>query len=80
MEVLNWFEIFVQLLIQFTPVWIAMALTFVVSYYYKDKLGLYGRLFETPAGGIGFALVTFWLFSAIFADILITFDPIDQIV
>ena len=80
MEVLNWFEIFVQLLIQFTPVWIAMALTFVVSYYYKDKLGLYGRLFETPAGGIGFALVAFWLFSAIFADILITFDPIDQIV
>jgi len=79
MASLSWIEIIAQILLQFMPVWIAMALTFSVSYYFRDKLGLYGRLFDTYTGSIGFALVIFWLFTAIFADLIITFDPIDQL-
>ncbi len=79
MATLSWLEIIIQIFLQFMPVWIAMVLTFAVSYFFRDRLGLYGRLFDTFTGSIGFALVVFWLFTAIFADQIITFDPIDQL-
>ena len=79
MATLSWLEIIIQIFLQFIPVWIAMVLTFAVSYFFRDRLGLYGRLFDTFTGSIGFALVVFWLFTAIFADQIITFDPIDQL-
>jgi peptide/nickel transport system permease protein len=61
------------------PVWIALIITFVLSITYKRKLGLYGKLFDSPIGMIGFALVMFWTFTAIFAGIVITHGPIDVI-
>jgi peptide/nickel transport system permease protein len=42
--------------------------TFVLSIRFKRKLGLYGKLFDSPVGMIGFAIVMFWVFTAIFAD------------
>ena len=41
--------------------------------------GLYGKLFDSPIGMIGFGLVIFWLFTAIFADFIITHDPLAQV-
>ena len=79
MASLSWIEILTQIFIQFVPVWVAMALTLGVSYFFRDRLGLYGRIFDTFTGSIGFALVIFWIFTAIFADLIITFDPIDQL-
>ena len=80
MEPLNWFEIAARILIQFLPVWIALALLFVVSIRFKRRLGLYGKLFDSSIGMIGFALVMFWVFTGVFGafDMIITHDPLGQ--
>ncbi|HKK97568.1 MAG TPA: ABC transporter permease, partial [Marivita sp.] len=57
MEPLSWFEIITRILIQFIPVWIALVVLFTVSIVYKRRLGLYGKLFDSTIGMIGFALV-----------------------
>ena len=67
---------------QFTPVWIALIVTFAVSIIYKRNLGLYGKLFDSTVGMIGFALVMFWVYTAIFNglfDMIATHDPLRQI-
>ncbi|MEM9434048.1 MAG: ABC transporter permease [Pseudomonadota bacterium] len=79
MDPLSWGEILVQIFIRFTPVWIALLTLFVVSIFYKRKLGLYGKLFDSPIGMVGFALVMFWVFTAIFADLIMTHDPLFQV-
>jgi len=79
MEDMSWGGIFVQIAIQFLPVWIALAVLFAGSIYTKQTTGLYGKLFDSPIGMIGFGLVAFWLFTAIFADFIITHDPLAQV-
>ena len=67
---------------QFTPVWIALILTFAASLTYKRRLGLYGKLFDSTIGMIGFGLVMFWVFTALFAgvfDMIATHDPYTQV-
>ena len=66
---------------QFLPVWIALIVTYALSIYYKRRLGLYGKLFDSTVGMIGFGLVMFWVFTAIFAgvfDLIATHDPLAQ--
>ena len=82
MEPLSWFEIFIRIIGQLSPVWIALVLTFVVSIRFKKDLGLYGKLFDSIIGMIGFALVMFWIFVAIFGgplDMIVTHDALAQI-
>jgi len=69
MDPLSWGEIIIRILGQFTPVWIALILTFVVSIYFKRSLGLYGRLFDSMIGMVGFALVMFWAYTAFFTGL-----------
>ena len=67
---------------RFLPVWIALVVTFVLSITFKRRLGLYGKLFDSVIGMIGFALVMFWVFTAIFVgvfDMIATHDPLTQI-
>ncbi len=66
---------------RFLPVWIALAVTFALSITFKRKLGLYGKLFDSVVGMIGFAIVMFWVFTAIFGamDFIVTHDPLSQI-
>ena len=67
---------------QLLPVWIALIVTFVVSIKYKRKLGLYGKLFDSTVGMIGFALVMFWIFAGIMAglfDLITTHDSLSQV-
>ena len=78
MEPLSWLEILGRLFVQLLPVWAALLATFAVSIRYRRHLGLYGRLFDSIVGMIGFALVMFWVFTALFADIIITHDPLAQ--
>ncbi|HMS94738.1 MAG TPA: ABC transporter permease [Tabrizicola sp.] len=78
MEPLSWGQILLSILQQFLPVWIALAITFALSIRYKRKLALYGKLFDSPIGMMGFAIVMFWVFTAIFADWIITMDPLAQ--
>ena len=82
MEPLTTLEILGRIFTQFLPVWITMALTFGLSITFKRNLGLYGRIFDSTVGMIGFALVTFWVFTALYAgvfDLIATHDPIAQV-
>ncbi|MGC9417349.1 MAG: ABC transporter permease [Rhodovulum sp.] len=62
------------------PVWIALAVTFAVSVIFKRRLGLYGNLFDNIVGMIGFGLVMFWVFTALFANLVVTFDPVQDVI
>ncbi|WP_108814168.1 ABC transporter permease [Loktanella sp. Alg231-35] len=67
---------------RFLPVWVALIALFAVSIYYKRKLGLYGKLFDSTIGMIGFALVMFWVFTALFVgvfDWIGTHDYLSQV-
>ena len=41
MEKLSWLEIFISIIGQFTPVWIAMAIIFALSIIYKQTFKMY---------------------------------------
>lgn len=67
---------------QFLPVWVALVVTYVLSIRFKRKLGLYGKLFDSTVGMIGFGLVMFWVFTALSVsvfDLIATHDPLEQI-
>ncbi|MEP1587159.1 MAG: ABC transporter permease [Tateyamaria sp.] len=67
---------------QLLPVWVALIATFVVSIKFKRKLGLYGKLFDSTVGMIGFALVMFWIFAGVMAgvfDLIVTHDSLSQV-
>ena len=78
-EPISWAAIFGMMAKQFWPVWVALVVTFVLSFRFKRRLGLYGKLFDSPVGIIGFALVMFWVFTALFANMIMTFDPLAQL-
>ena len=78
MEDLSYSAILGRMAIQFVPVWIALVATFAVSIAFKRRLGLYGKLFDSPVGMIGFGIVMFWVFTALLADQIVTFDPYAQ--
>ncbi|MCF6232226.1 MAG: ABC transporter permease [Rhodobacteraceae bacterium] len=81
MEPLGMFEIIGRVLYQFTPVWLALIILFAASIAYKRKLGLYGKLFDSPIGMIGFGLVMFWVFTGVFGqiDLIVTHDSLSQV-
>ena len=81
MDPLSWGEIITRILYQFLPVWISMFVVFTASITFKRKLGLYGRIFDSNVGMIGFALVTFWVFTAFYSSafgLIATHDPLVQ--
>lgn len=79
MDALSWPEITIAIAGRLVPVWIALVVTFALSMRFKRRLGLYGKLFDSPIGMLGFGIVMFWVFTAIFADQVITFDPLSQV-
>ena len=79
MEPLSWLEILARMAQQLLPVWIALVAIYGLSIRFKLKLGLYGKLFDSRVGMIGFGIVAFWLLTALFADLIITHDPLGQI-
>ena len=67
---------------RFLPVWIALIATFAASITYKRKLGLYGKLFDSTVGMIGFAIVMFWVFTGVLGgvfDMIVTHDSLSQV-
>jgi len=66
---------------QFLPVWLSLIILFAMSAAFKRRLGLYGKLFDSPIGMIGFGLVMFWVFTGIFGalDLIVTHDPLSQV-
>ncbi|SDX32805.1 peptide/nickel transport system permease protein [Albimonas donghaensis] len=78
MEPLGWGAIFARMALAFWPVWLSLAAVFALSIGLRRRLGLYGRLFDSPMGMIGLALVLFWVFAAVFADVIAPFGPLEQ--
>ena len=79
MDRLTALEITTRVLAQFTPVWIGLVIILTLSYLFKKRLGLYGKLMGSPIGTAGLILVLFWVLTAIFADLIATMDPLTQI-
>ncbi|WP_372887632.1 ABC transporter permease [Shimia sp.] len=82
MDPLTWPQILLRVLFQFSPVWIALFVTFTLSIVYKRRLGLYGKLFDSTIGMVGFFLVMFWVYTALFVglfDMIATHDPLSQL-
>ncbi len=81
MEPLSWGGILVRMFLQFAPVWIALIVLFTLSIRFKRRLGLYGKLFDSTVGMIGFFLVMFWVFTGIFSafDLIMMHDPLSQV-
>jgi peptide/nickel transport system permease protein len=78
-DALSWGSIFARMAGQFLPVWIALVVTFALSITFRRRLGLYGKLFDSPVGMIGFGIVMFWVFTAFLANLIITHDPLAQL-
>jgi len=55
MEPLSWGQILAHMFAQFMPVWIALVVVFALSIFFKRKLGLYGKLFDSPIGMVASA-------------------------
>ena len=66
---------------RFLPVWTSLIIVFVLSIYYKRRLGLYGKLFDSVVGMIGFAIVMFWVFTGVYGamDLIVTHDALAQV-
>ena len=67
---------------QLLPVWICMIVIFVASIKFKRSLGLYGKLFDSTVGMIGFGIVLFWVLAGILGggfDLLVTHDSLTQV-
>ena len=75
---LSWLQIIGHMFAQFTPVFVSLIAVFIISIFLKRNLGLYGKLFDSVIGMFGFAIVMFWVFTAIFADAIITIPPLEQ--
>ncbi len=75
MENLEGFNLALQVVIRFWPVWIGMAVVLIPSFMTHRQTGLYGQIFESGVGVLGFSMVLFWVLTAIFASIIMTHDP-----
>jgi peptide/nickel transport system permease protein len=67
------------LFVRFWPVWVSLAVTFAVSIVWRRKLGLYGHLLNSSVGIAGLFICLFWVFTALFANVIAPFDPLTQI-
>ena len=61
MDLLSWTDIIIQIFLRLSPVWVSLIILFLVSFSFKRSLGLYGKLFDSTIGMIGFAIVMFWV-------------------
>ena len=78
METISNIEIWQIFFMRLWPAWVALAITFSVAYRFKKNLGASGHLFDNPVGLIGLFIVLFWIYAAIFADLIALFDPLEQ--
>jgi peptide/nickel transport system permease protein len=68
-----------NIITQFLPVWTSLVVVFVVSNIFKSRLGLWGKLMGSSIGAVGAGIVLFWVFTALFADMIITHDALSQL-
>lgn len=73
-EFISTFDIIITSIFRFWPSWLAIFIVVVGGWTIKDRLGLVGRLYDSPVGMVGAIIVLFWLFTAIFADMIAVMD------
>tara|TARA_Y100000739_G_scaffold180925_1_gene159059 strand:+ start:1224 stop:2375 length:1152 start_codon:yes stop_codon:yes gene_type:complete len=78
METISNIEIWQIFFMRLWPAWVSLAITFSIAYRFKKNLGAIGHLFDNPVGLIGLFIVLFWIYAAIFADLIALFDPLEQ--
>jgi peptide/nickel transport system permease protein len=74
--------ILANMIVRLWPVWISLVVLYAVSIRYKRRLGLYGKLFDSVIGMIGFGLVMFWVFASFYGgvfDLILTHGPLEQV-
>jgi len=66
---------------QLLSVWVSLIVLFAVSMKFKRKLGLYGKLFDSTVGMIGFGIVMFWVFTGIYSNFgwIVTHDSVSVV-
>jgi peptide/nickel transport system permease protein len=79
MENVGFFGVVIGLIGRLWPVWASLIIVLVVSYRYRKSLGLAGRIFDNGIGVVGLAICLFWLFTAVFANIVAPLDPRVQV-
>tara|TARA_B100000287_G_scaffold235108_1_gene221387 strand:- start:429 stop:1580 length:1152 start_codon:yes stop_codon:yes gene_type:complete len=78
MDSISTLEIWQIFFIRLWPVWAALAVTFFVLYQMRKKLGTLGQIFDSRVGLVGLFIVLFWIYAAIFADLIALFEPLEQ--
>ncbi|WP_193179496.1 ABC transporter permease [Nisaea sediminum] len=78
LEYIGFFDIWATVTARFWPVWLSLAVILGASYHFRRSLNLYGRLFDSRIGMVGLVIVLFWILTAIFADVVAMFDPLQQ--
>ena len=78
METISNIEIWQIFFMRLWPAWVSLAITFTVAFRFKKNLGAIGHLVDNPVGLIGLFIVLFWIYAAIFADLIALFDPLEQ--
>ena len=78
MDTVSIWELWGGVSVRFWPVWLAMLITYLLMRMYRKRLGVFGHLLDSTVGIAGLMIVLFWLFTALFADIVSTFDPLEQ--
>jgi peptide/nickel transport system permease protein len=79
METVGILGIVTGIIIRLWPVWVALAAILLLSRLYGKRLGLFGQLFDTGIGIAGVLICAFWVFTAIFADVIAPLDPRVQV-
>ncbi|MEL6582930.1 MAG: ABC transporter permease [Pseudomonadota bacterium] len=79
MDPIGFGAIFARAFVLFWPVWIALSVVMIPSFLFRKQLGLYGSIYTAPLGIFGLFLVMFWVFTALFAELIAPLDPLAQI-
>ncbi|MCB1457244.1 MAG: ABC transporter permease, partial [Nitratireductor sp.] len=79
MENLGFFGVVLAIIARLWPVWIGLGLVYGLVWAYKPRLGLFGQLFNGWIGTVGVSICLFWVFAAMFADIIAPFGAREQI-
>ena len=78
MDSISTLEIWQIFFTRLWPVWAALAVTFFGLYQMRKKLGTLGQIFDSRVGLVGLFIVLFWIYAAIFADLIALFEPLEQ--
>ncbi|MEL6128197.1 MAG: ABC transporter permease, partial [Pseudomonadota bacterium] len=78
-DIIGFGSIFARAFVLFWPVWAALAVVMGASFAMRRRLGLYGQVYDSWLGIVGLFLVLFWVFTALFADVIAPFDAVEGV-